>query len=222
VRSTQADQVYKGIEAESPRIWSVVEKTKGQVLISPQSNIRYGLFPTYFSSTCGGHTFSGSDVFEEDFEPLKAVRCPHCEKTAPARHFRWQEVSISKDELYTKLCQRYPNLTQLEGLKTVEITRFAQKEEFFKFLRVDLIGTNGKSNWLRGEDFRFVVGASKVKSTVCRIEDTGKNIRFYSGSGYGHNVGMSQYGTQAMAREGKNYKQILNFYYPGAILKGLY
>ncbi len=222
VRSTQADQVYRGIEAESPRIWGVVEQTGGQVLICPQSDIRYGLFPAYFSSTCGGHTFNASDVFGDNFEPLKGVRCPHCEKTAPKRHYSWQDVVIPKKELFEKLCQKYPNLKELGELKTVKVSGYVQHGQFYKFTRVDLIGTSGKSNWLRGEDFRFIVGASSVKSTACRIEDTGSSIRFHSARGYGHNVGMCQYGAQAMAREGKNYKEILDFYYPGAVLKGLY
>jgi stage II sporulation protein D len=47
-------------------------------------------------------------------------------------------------------------------------------------------------------------------------------VRVYAGRGYGHNVGMCQYGVQGMAREGKNFRDILRFYYPGVEIRDLY
>jgi stage II sporulation protein D len=222
VKSTQADQVYKGVEAEYSRIWSVVEQTASEVLTSGTSSIAYGLLPAYFSSACGGYTVDGALVFGSDSPSLSGVRCPYCKKTAPAHYYNWPQVTISKQELFARMCEKYPNLKRLESLKTIRASRHVQKDDFYKFLRVDIIGTNGKTDWLNGDDLRFIIGASKVRSTACRIEDTGSGIRFHSGRGYGHNVGMCQYGVQAMAREGKKYREILDFYYPGAKIKGLY
>ena len=78
-----------------------------------------------------------------------------------------------------------------------------------------------------------------VKSlTVCKHRTSGREMRaifslrsadfdlnFNEGKfifkvrGYGHGVGMSQYGAQFMAKQGADYKQILAWYYPGAVLK---
>ncbi len=222
VKSTQANQVYKGIEAESARIWDVVEQTKGIVLASRDSNVRFNVIPAYFSSTCGGVTVDSQLVFDLKMSPLGGVVCPYCKKTAPTRNYNWAEVVITKAELYKKLCERYPNLKNLGGLKGIKVTQYVERGDFYKFLKVELVGENGKTDWLRGDDLRFIIGASVVRSTACRIDDKGANVRFYNGRGYGHNVGMCQYGAQGMAREGKSYRQILNFYYPGAEIKGLY
>ncbi|MFI4911416.1 MAG: SpoIID/LytB domain-containing protein [Sedimentisphaeraceae bacterium JB056] len=222
VKSTQADQVYKGVDAEYARIWSVVDQTRGQVLTTRQSKVDYDLIPAYFSSTCGGYTVDSSLVFGNEYSPLCGVKCPYCKRTAPSKYYNWPEVRITKKELFEKLCDRYPNLRRLGSLKTIEVSESVANEDFYKFFTVDLIGTTGKKDWIKGDDLRFIVGASTMRSTACRIKDVGDSIKFYSGNGYGHNVGMCQYGAQAMAREGRGYKEILNFYYPGAEIKGLY
>ncbi len=222
VKNTQASQVYKGIEAESARIWDVVNQTKGIVLASSDSSVRFNLLPAYFSSTCGGVTVDSQLVFDIKLAPLCGVQCPYCKKTAPAKYYNWPEVVITKAELYKKLCERYPNLKALDGLKGIRVTEYVERGDFYKFLKVELIGENGKTDWLRGDDLRFIVGAAVVRSTACRIDDKGLNVRFYNGRGYGHNVGMCQYGVQGMAREGKNFRDILKFYYPGVEIKGLY
>ncbi len=222
VRSTQADQVYDGIEAENPRIWSVIEQTTGKILTSSDSTHPYGIIPAYFSSTCGGATVNAAKVFGADLSPLRGVKCPYCEKTAPKKYYRWDEVIISKDEIFSKLRRRYNNLDKLGSLKTVKAKEYVQKGDFYKILKVELIGTNGKTDWLNADDFRFILGASKIKSTACRISDTGGAIKFYAGKGYGHNIGLCQYGAQAMARQGSDSEEILDFYYPGAVVKELY
>lgn len=222
VKSTQANQVYKGIEAENARIWDVVNQTKGIVLASGDSDVRHNIIPAYFSSVCGGYTVDADLIFNIKMEPLRGVRCPYCKKTAPVKYYSWPEYVISKAELYKKLCDRYSNLKALGGLKSVRVSEYVEQGDFYKALKVELTGTNGKTDWLNSDDLRFIIGPSIVRSTACRIEDKGANVRFYAGRGYGHNVGMCQYGVQGMAREGKNFRDILRFYYPGVEIKDLY
>jgi stage II sporulation protein D len=61
----------------------------------------------------------------------------------------------------------------------------------------------------------------KLKSTICKIEKLGDKWAFLSGRGWGHGVGMCQYGAEGMARGGKNAKQILWHYYPGSKISTL-
>jgi stage II sporulation protein D len=58
------------------------------------------------------------------------------------------------------------------------------------------------------------VGPSKIFSTALSAKDRGGQIRF-KGSGWGHGVGMCQYGAQGMAESGYQWYQILRHYYPG-------
>jgi stage II sporulation protein D len=59
----------------------------------------------------------------------------------------------------------------------------------------------------------LAVSPTKIKSTNFIIETAGENLVF-KGSGFGHGVGLSQWGAKKMAEDGFNYKEILEFYYP--------
>ncbi|MGE6630246.1 SpoIID/LytB domain-containing protein [Bacillus sp. NPDC077027] len=66
-------------------------------------------------------------------------------------------------------------------------------------------------------DFRSMMGASKVKSTYASVKNNTNDFTI-SGKGYGHGIGMSQYGAKARAESGSSYSSILSFYYPGTKL----
>ncbi|MFC2048897.1 hypothetical protein ACFLR5_01595, partial [Elusimicrobiota bacterium] len=82
--------------------------------------------------------------------------------------------------------------------------------------RVDIMRiyhTEGKLE-LTGHRFRMAVGPDKIKSTMFSIDRARPDFLFY-GRGWGHGVGMCQWGAKGMAERGKSYKKILNKYYPG-------
>ena len=70
---------------------------------------------------------------------------------------------------------------------------------------------------LTGGQFRQLLG---LNSTYVRWEKKEANLVFRT-RGYGHGVGMSQYGAQGLARRGKSYREILSYYYPGTELVSL-
>lgn len=69
----------------------------------------------------------------------------------------------------------------------------------------------------KSSDFRSVIGATNMKSTYASVINNTNDFTI-SGKGYGHGVGMSQYGAKARAESGDSYSSILSFYYPGAKL----
>jgi stage II sporulation protein D len=73
------------------------------------------------------------------------------------------------------------------------------------------------STRLRGNDFRRMVGYETVKSTLFAVALDGPIARF-AGRGYGHGVGMSQWGAKSMAEQGYKAEKILEYYYPGTTL----
>ena len=89
---------------------------------------------------------------------------------------------------------------------------------------VKLVGSSGKSDFLRAEDFRLTIDptGNKIKSTICQIINEGDKWEFLAGRGYGHGVGMCQCGAQAMAREGNTAEQILSHYYYGSKIVRVY
>ena len=65
---------------------------------------------------------------------------------------------------------------------------------------------------MSGNQFRLKVGASKIKSTLFKLSRSASKILF-DGKGFGHGVGMSQWGAYEMAKEGHTYDSILKHYY---------
>ena len=93
-----------------------------------------------------------------------------------------------------------------------------------RVVRVTLIGKNGETDTLRGEDFRLCLDPTgrKIKSAIFTVEKKGSKVTFQNGLGFGHGVGLCQCGTQGMARKGKNYKTILSYYFPESKLVTIY
>jgi len=218
VSKTEANQVYLGVGAESAQVWNAVNQTQGQVLVCKQTNGIEDIFPTYYSSTCGGHTENSKHVFGDSFEPLVGVPCPYCKDTAKPSFFFWPMAQFDKADVTTRLLQRYPKLKQLGEITDIIPTGQSNYGKFSRLTLVKLLGSTGKNASLRAEDFRLSIDPTgrKLKSTICRIVKMGNKWAFRSGRGYGHGVGMCQCGAQAMARQGKTARQILFYYYPGS------
>ena len=68
---------------------------------------------------------------------------------------------------------------------------------------------------IKGTEFRQLF---ELKSTDFKWERSGKNIKVMS-TGFGHGVGMSQYGADAMAKNGANYVDIIKHYYSGVEIR---
>ena len=224
VRRTQANQVYLGLAAESGQVWDAVNKTYGQVLFCRQSDGSEALFPSYYSSTCGGHTEKSRNVFGDFFEPLTGVPCRYCLEVARPAFYFWPTAQFDKTTVTEKLIANYPKLRELGRITGISAARSSDYEQFVRLTSVKLLGSTGKSAFLEAENLRLTIDPTgrKIRSTICQIEDGGDRWLFKSGRGYGHGVGMCQCGAQAMAREGKSVRQILLYYYPHSKIVSLY
>lgn len=216
MKKTAAHQVYRGVSAELTQIWNIVNQTKGQVLVCKQTDGTEDIFPTYYSSVCGGHTENSKNVFGDSFEPLIGVPCPYCKDVAKPKFFFWPMIQFDNAYVVTRLLLRYPNLKQLGEITNIEPIEQSNYAEFSRLTKIKLFGSNGKSDFLRAEDFRLAIDPTgrKLRSTICQIAKRGDKWEFSSGRGWGHGVGMCQCGAQGMARQGKNAEQILSYYYP--------
>jgi stage II sporulation protein D len=224
VTKTQANQRYLGVAAESTQVWDAVNQTHGQVLVCKQTDGTEGLFPAYYGSSCGGHAENSKNVFGDFFEPLAGVPCPYCESVAKADFFFWPTVWFDKTSITDRLLKRYPRLAELGEITDINSAEQSDYGGFSRLTRVEIIGSSGKRDFLRAEDFRLAIDPSglEIKSAACQIVDTGDKWAFVQGRGYGHSVGMCQCGAEGMAREGKTAKQILFYYYPGSKMIRVY
>ena len=224
MRKTAAHQVYRGVRAESTEIWNSVNQTKGQVLVCKQTDGDEDIFPTYYSSICGGHTENSKNVFGDSFEPLIGVPCSYCMKVAKPKFFFWPMLQLDNAFVVSRLLQRYPNLKQLGKIINIESVSPSDYDDFSRLTKIKLLGSNGKSDSLRAEDFRLAIDPTgrKFKSTVCQMVKQGDKWEISSGRGWGHGVGMCQCGAQGMARKGKKTKKILSYYYPDSKIINIY
>jgi stage II sporulation protein D len=225
VSSTQSSQVYRGVNAESSLVWNAVNATYGQVLVlRGRRSWSDGLFPAYFSAVCGGHTEASEHVFGDSAEPLRGVPCPYCRETARMTLFYWPMAQFDRDVVTRRLVEKYPKLEALGAIKGLEIADRSDYGSFSRITRVRLIGETGKTDTVRGEDLRLALDPTgrKIQSTVCKIVPWGNGWAFLSGRGWGHGVGLCQYGAQGMARLGKSCPDILQHYYPNSEIVNLY
>lgn len=213
VRRSQAHQVYRGIAAETGPTRQAVLDTKGQVLLCSVPGDANRIFPSYYSSCCGGHTDDSSLIFGDDYPTLKGTECPYCRKSTRSEFYYWPPVSFTKQELTDRLLGRYDNLAGLERIDKVEAVRVSDSG---RVTSVRLTGSSGKDAYLRGEDFRLATDPSgrRLKSAIFRIHNSDKGFEFTDGRGFGHGVGMCQSGAQTLARKGKTCREILSHYYP--------
>ncbi len=220
VKRTQANQVYGGIKSESPMVWDAVRQTAGKVLVCRQGDGEK-IFPTYYSSTCGGHTEDSSHVFGDSYETLRGVPCPYCEDVTRRSFFQWPTVSFASAEASRRIIQRYPRFKSLERIVAIEPHEVSEYEGFKRNCSLLLVGVNGRSKTLRAEDMRLTVDRTgrKIKSNSYEITFRGNRFVFSGGRGFGHAVGMCQYGAEGMARKGKDFKTILSHYFPGSSIR---
>ncbi len=216
LNKTAANQVYQGIEVESPTVWKAVKETSGIVLTCRQNDGSENIFPTYYSSTCGGHTEDSDNVFGDSYESLKGVPCIYCKNVAKQEIFFWPEVQFEKNDVASRLMNRYSNLNRLGEIKAISVDKQSDYEEFSRITRIKISGPNNISEFLRAEDFRLVIDPTgkKIKSAACKLVISENGFVFKNGRGWGHGVGMCQCGVQGMAREGKTTEEILSHYYP--------
>jgi stage II sporulation protein D len=226
--ATVMDQVFGGVDAESPITDEAVQTTSGMVL-------KYGgrvLANTPYHSTCGGSTAPISEVWykEPDLPYLRAVsdKIPgtdsyYCDKSG---RFRWTQT-FSGDQLRANLQKYLSTYTSAPkgDLGNVRMVRETGRTPSDRVRALEITTDRGTYT-LRGNDIRFVMrdpaGAilnSTYFTTDVSLGGGGVQQLTLKGGGYGHGIGMCQFGAMGRARAGQSYRTILTTYYPGTTVE---
>jgi len=202
--STPGDQVYGGVRAETPAARRATRDTQGEYLAFQGRPIL-----AVFHSTAGGRTASAEEVWGRALPYLVSREVPD-EDLSP--HSFWQ-VRVSPEELSRGLARVGASVGSVRGARVVEHTPSGRVS------RVEISGSEAE-RVLSGRQVRQAVGTRRIKSTLyeVRLED---GSFLFLGAGYGHGVGMSQWGARVLARQGIEYADILARFYPGAELREL-
>lgn len=199
----QGSQVYKGRAVETAHSRRAAAETAGEVLL-------YGgdLAEAVYFSSSGGHTADNESVWSGAPVPyLRGVADPY---DADAPDHTWR-TSVSRSALHRALSRRFGG--------RVQDVRVGRQSREGRVLTVQLVGA--ERGTITGSEFRDAAndaaGPRTVRSTRFELAASGDRYVF-DGRGFGHGVGMSQYGARGQAREGRSYREILAYYFQGTDL----
>ncbi|MBI3332879.1 MAG: SpoIID/LytB domain-containing protein [Candidatus Omnitrophica bacterium] len=201
--------LYHGVSGEREQTRAAVQATQWQVLAYQGE-----LLSAAFHANCGGHTEDAAELWQVrgDLAPLKGRPDPYCKGL---RHFHWR-TDLSAKELMKRLGEGARGVGDLNRLEILE------RNDSGRVRRVRLKGSSGGVT-LPGKKFRELLGANRLRSLNFNVRFSDGTVSF-DGFGWGHGVGLCQWGAYGMAVQGRTMDEILDFYFPGAHrrdLKGL-
>ncbi|MEX0746800.1 MAG: SpoIID/LytB domain-containing protein, partial [Rhodothermales bacterium] len=201
-------QVYRGIDAVTPTMRRAVNDTRGQILSYDDE-----LIEAVYFSVSGGHTADNEDVWRSKAIPyLRGKPDPY---GTGSPHARWSS-RVSRPRLLAALASAY----------RIPVSGFVISERSTdgRVLKVDLLREDGGRMGIRANEFRMAVlqnfGDKSLRSTHFEARRDG-NEYVFEGSGYGHGVGLSQWGAHDLSLRGSSYREIIDFYYTGVKLETL-
>ncbi len=210
VESSIRDQVYLGTQGEEARASQLVARTRGMVLVAGPARAGEPI-KAFYHSTCGGHTDAPEDVWGKSQTGVRGgVVCEHC---GSSPRFNWQ-LRLTPRQLDEALAS-YKNGSVI-GLEV--LSRFSSGR--VNKLKVAFLGKGGviSTRIVPGSQLRMLVGSEKFRSTAFRILRGEGDSWIFEGRGYGHGVGMCQWGAKEMGSAGFQVHEILSRYYPSARL----
>nr|MBC8550476.1 hypothetical protein [Candidatus Brocadiales bacterium] len=142
--------------------------------------------------------------------PLSGVDCGYCNDS---KYYHWTK-KLGRNEIQIKLNATKSNVKKIRNITTEQIGPGGHCST----IKIDHAGGTKRVN---ANDFRLIIGPNNLRSTSFSIKNIGNSFIF-EGSGWGHGVGLCQYGTQKMAKSGFRWYDILRHYYPEIDLVKIY
>ncbi len=203
-------QAYKP-ENVNPVIEKAVRKTRGQVAVYGDDYVK-----GFFHSNAGGRTTLpsvGMQYFDEDPPYIHSVTSP--DNFADASILNWQvefPEKVVRQAIANMLAKEIDLISEIKP-RDVAICGRAKELQ---------VKTAANEYLVSAPALRMELGSEEIKSThFVSIDKAGDNFIF-CGTGYGHGVGMSQYGAQAMARRGNSPQDIVRYFFRNIKIKKIY
>lgn len=197
---TTSNQVYGGLGRVNAHVREAVKQTKGEIVV-------YKGRPAYvfFHSCSGGYTATASEVWNSKDLPYLTRMKTSFESSAPV--YRWR-AEFSTGQAAAKL--------KTNGINAVRVIK---RSPSYRALKVQIKTRTGVKT-MTGREFRRALGATVVKSTLfgARVRNGRLTV---SGKGYGHGVGMSQWGARILIeKHGRSYREAIKYYFKDTEISG--
>jgi SpoIID/LytB domain protein len=238
-------QRYQGVtRATNPHVAEAVKATRGQVLVSlsgdadTQADSWADICDARFSKCCGGRTEEYEYCWENISKPyLQSVPCEWCDThderiirqvlndydQETTDFYRWQETVTGRQVaawLQDKLNVDLGRITDLVPL---------ERGKSGRIWKLKVVGEKGSYTIGKELEIRRALSDSHLKSSCFEVVKTeqadadGNEVCFVlNGRGWGHGVGLCQIGAAVMGDEGKDYEEILKYYYKNADIRKIY
>jgi len=203
VSDGESFQVYRGLSHSNEASRQAARSTAGQILTHDSS-----LIEAVYSASNGGHTAANHSVWGTTRKPyLRARKDPFDAKVSPHKKWKWSVDTRKLKKVFS----------DIYGFEVTDIL-ISDTSDDGRVTDVRLRGNGGSRN-ITGSSFRATIARSfnetSLKSTYFKMRKSGGSYDF-DGHGFGHGVGLSQWGAHGMALDGRSYFEILEFYYAGS------
>lgn len=188
-------------EAVNDRIRRAVNETRGQVMVYDGDYVN-----AWFHSNAGGKTATAVEGlgYKEGNPPyIQVVDSPDDSSLIPPEEKNWV-AEFSKQEVIQAVQQMGK---QIEDFSSIKIGKRGPSGRAMEIV-LDSISVSAP-------ELRIALGSTKMKSTLLDEVGIEGDRVIFKGRGYGHGVGMSQWGAYNMAKEGKKAEEIINHYFKG-------
>lgn len=167
------------------KVKKAVKETEGMIMVYNNKPV-----DAVYHSTCGGRTESSAESWGNDIPYLQSVKCEYCQNSS----YYQKEFSLTGYEIKTKLNEPKNRI----NVKVLERSKSG---------RVKKIKINDQT--ISGEKFRTLFNLPSGWFTI-EVENNNYKVTTH---GYGHGVGMCQFGSNGLALNGKKFAEILEYYY---------
>ena len=202
-------QVYRGVDAVTDASRAATRTTEGEVLTHDRTLIQ----AVYFSSS-GGHTANNEDVWAAK-TPIPYLRGREDPFDDASPHHNWS-ATVNRSSLLQVLTRRRG--TSVKGFTIKD------RAAHGRVTTINVLQSDGTTHEMNANAFRLAVNrgvaGSPLKSTWFDARRSGDQYVF-DGRGFGHGVGLSQWGAHAMAEQGESYRAILRYYYTDVAIRPL-
>jgi len=206
VNASVADQVFSGTWKIDAVFLQAVKETTGKIITCNKKPVE-----TFFHACCGGETEKPQDVWQTStgLIHLQNIQCYYC-RTHPK--FSWT------NQLPMSVLNKLFSPVMKPG-ETIDNIRILSRTRTGRIRSVELAAGKRKIT-LDGNQFRLLAGSTVMLSLKATIAVRNEQCTF-TGTGYGHGVGLCQWGAKTMAEQNRTYLSILNYYYKFIEIKNI-
>lgn len=204
VSATVLDQVYGGQDSESPESNRAVDETQGYLLMDDDNKpVR-----AFFHAACGGRTDFPGNVWKTDIEPGVYDIVSDRDYCADYPRHKWQ-LTLSLSSLRERLKRAGLRIRAIQDVRVLQKSPSGRAN-------IMLLQTAKGEVQVAGNRFRLALGPETLRSTYLTNVQVRKHHVYFEGLGWGHGVGLCQWGARGRALSGQTYTDILSAYYPKA------